>query len=52
LIISDIMLVALRVIVSAATGARTVPSNQIWAAGAMSSSEFTVLHRVGRRCRY
>ncbi len=48
--LSKIMLVALTsvfpFIVSAAAGARTIPMNQIWAARAMGSSEFTVLHRV------
>jgi ABC-type nitrate/sulfonate/bicarbonate transport system permease component len=54
--LSKIMLVALTsvfpFIVSAAAGARTVPVNQIWAARAMGSSEFTVLHRVVLRAAF
>jgi ABC-type nitrate/sulfonate/bicarbonate transport system permease component len=48
--LSKIMLVALTTIfpfiLSAAAGARSVAVNQIWAARAMGSSEFTLLHRV------
>jgi ABC-type nitrate/sulfonate/bicarbonate transport system permease component len=48
--VSKIMLVALTTIfpfiLSAVAGARSVAINQIWAARAMGSSEFTLLHRV------
>jgi ABC-type nitrate/sulfonate/bicarbonate transport system permease component len=48
--VSKIMLVALTTvfpfILSAAQGARSVPTSQIWAARAMGSSEFVILRRV------